>query len=88
IKNQRHRYLTEVSPKRWKVTWNRPGDNWVAMRTGTASTFQLVCKVAYATHLTELDRDMSDPDYHYIYGTFTGWAVMRSSNRTFIRQVN
>lgn len=86
VKNTSRTFLTPLGNNQWKV--NRANDGFVAMRTGTASTFPLVCKLSFSTVLEEVDRDFSDPDYHYILGRFRGWAVKRSTKEEYFRYVN
>lgn len=86
IKNRRQTFLEPVGERKWKVIWNKPGDNFVAMRTTTISTSPLICEVAYATILTENGIDQRDPHYHYIFGTFDGWVVKRSQSKEYVRE--
>lgn len=88
VKNINNTFLTRTGDRKWKVVWNRPGDNFVAMRTGTESKLPLVCKVAYATELTEIENDFADEHYKYILAKFSGWAVKQTSSATFFRRLH
>lgn len=84
--SQTRTYMANTGHRQWKVTWKKPGDAYVSMRTGPSTDRKLVCKVAYATYLEELD-SRHNGSMHYIYGRFTGWSVMRTSSSTYIRQI-
>lgn len=86
VKNMTKTFLQKIGDKQWKVTWSAKGDP-LSMRTGTNSKTPLVCKLAYATILTELDTDFSDKHYHYVLGTFTGWAVKQSATKQYMKQI-
>lgn len=86
VRNMNSTFLQKIGDKQWKVTWNRKGD-LLSMRTGTNSKKPLVCKLHYATILTELDTDFSDQHYHYVLGTFTGWAVKSSATRQYMKEI-
>jgi hypothetical protein len=86
IKNETKSFLEREPGGTWRVTWNRHNDPlW--MRAGTNSKTTEVCGLAYGTILEELDTDFSDPDHHYVLGSFTGWSLKRNERMVYMKYI-
>lgn len=82
-RNSTHTYLKDQGDGTWRVVWSKPGDRFVAMRSGTDSEDTLVSKVSYNTVVEEMDSETVG-SRHYIYGKYTGWAVKKNRSRSYI----
>ena len=83
IRNSRTVFLDNLGNGNWKV--RKTSDGFVAMRTGTSTDHRLVCKLAFATVVREIDRDFQSNTAQYILAEFTGWAVKRGRVKEYIR---
>ena len=85
-KNSTHIFLKDQGDGTWRVVWNKPGDRFVAMRSGVSSDNTLICKVSYDTVVEEIEaREVGNR--HYIKATFTGWAVKKNVSRSYISDI-
>ncbi|MDF1755404.1 MAG: SH3 domain-containing protein [Verrucomicrobiales bacterium] len=76
------RYLTEMHPGHWQVTWWAPGDNFVAMRSSESSRSRLLAKLFTGTTLTGHAHCSSK----YLHATADAWVAVRtSSGKVYLR---
>lgn len=76
-------FLEKEGESQWRVTWNKPGDRYVAMRSGPSSDHDLVSRVHYDTLVEELD-SKSVGNRDYIHARYTAWAVKKNRVRTYL----
>ena len=76
-------YYMKKEGNKWRVTWNKYGDNFVSMRSGTSTSNKLVSKVSYGSVVEELETRWVGSK-HYIRAKFTGWASRTDGGNTYI----
>ncbi len=86
VKNRTHTYLNKIDNGNWEVIWNKPGDQYVAMRAGFDSEGALISKVSTGTHIEELESKTVE-GREYILGKIYGWVVKKNQTKTFIGDV-
>ena len=81
IKGREKIFLSSAQDGIYAVVWDRPGDRFVSMRTGTGVDFPLVAKVISGTRVEGATlRQIGSIEY--VYATLTGWVVMTGPSGT------